>query len=179
MDDNDEEYLVSTAPSLIDRNFVATGFQSPEMYWATPMAPDLIETMLANSLTLGLYKLLPAVQAKATDSPSSPRTPSPTVEDTSSDQLLQIGMARIVTDHVTTAYLTDVFLLPEYRTKGLGKWLIECCNDIFHAIPAMRRTMLMTNPGIGKKFYQDQLRMWDVCEEKDRAVCMTRRFFNM
>jgi GNAT superfamily N-acetyltransferase len=35
------------------------------------------------------------------------------------------GWARVVTDRVTTAYLADVFLLPEHRGKGLGLWLVE------------------------------------------------------
>src|SRR5687768_6451090 len=38
----------------------------------------------------------------------------------------QIGFARVMSDHATFAYLADVFVLPEYRGAGLGKWLIEC-----------------------------------------------------
>lgn len=37
----------------------------------------------------------------------------------------QIGCARVVTDLATTAYLADVFILPEYRGQGLGVWLLE------------------------------------------------------
>ncbi|WP_163103085.1 GNAT family N-acetyltransferase [Peribacillus alkalitolerans] len=36
----------------------------------------------------------------------------------------QIGFARVVTDFVRYAWLGDVFILPEYRGKGLSKWLI-------------------------------------------------------
>lgn len=38
----------------------------------------------------------------------------------------QIGLARLVTDWVTFAWLCDVYLDPTYRGQGLGKWLIEC-----------------------------------------------------
>lgn len=37
----------------------------------------------------------------------------------------QVGFARVVTDRATFAYLADVFVLPEERGKGLGRWLIE------------------------------------------------------
>jgi len=38
----------------------------------------------------------------------------------------QIGFARIVTDRCTFAWLADVFILPEYQGRGLGKWLVSC-----------------------------------------------------
>jgi GNAT superfamily N-acetyltransferase len=37
----------------------------------------------------------------------------------------QIGCARVVTDFVAVAYLADVFLVPEHRGAGLGRWLVE------------------------------------------------------
>jgi N-acetylglutamate synthase-like GNAT family acetyltransferase len=37
----------------------------------------------------------------------------------------QIGFARVVTDRATFAYLADVFVLPEERGDGLGRWLVE------------------------------------------------------
>jgi GNAT superfamily N-acetyltransferase len=36
-----------------------------------------------------------------------------------------IGCARVVTDFVTVAYLADVLILPEWRGRGLGLWLME------------------------------------------------------
>jgi GNAT superfamily N-acetyltransferase len=38
----------------------------------------------------------------------------------------QIGFARVISDHATYAYLADVFILEEFRGRGLGTWLIEC-----------------------------------------------------
>src|SRR5881394_2526490 len=38
----------------------------------------------------------------------------------------QVGFARVITDHATFAYLGDVYVLPEWRGRGLGKWLIGC-----------------------------------------------------
>jgi len=37
----------------------------------------------------------------------------------------QIGFMRVVSDYATYAYLADVFVLEEYRGRGLGKWLVE------------------------------------------------------
>lgn len=38
----------------------------------------------------------------------------------------QIGFARVVSDYTTFAYLADVFVLEEWRGKGLSKWLMSC-----------------------------------------------------
>ncbi len=55
----------------------------------------------------------------------------------------QIGFARVITDRTTIAYLGDVFVLPEYRGKGLGKWLIGCV--LAHPqLQGLRRWVLVT-----------------------------------
>ena len=38
----------------------------------------------------------------------------------------QIGLARVITDCVTYAYLCDVYIVEDRRGKGLGSWLIRC-----------------------------------------------------
>src|SRR5262245_43101543 len=42
------------------------------------------------------------------------------------DEARQIGFARVISDFATIAYLGDVFVLPEYRGRGLSKWLMRC-----------------------------------------------------
>ncbi|MBV6478214.1 MAG: hypothetical protein HGGPFJEG_00962 [Ignavibacteria bacterium] len=37
----------------------------------------------------------------------------------------QIGFARVITDTVTFAYIADVFILEEFRGKGLSKMLMK------------------------------------------------------
>ena len=66
-------------------------------YWASHRSRSLIEKSLDRSLCFGLYH--------AAD---------------------QIGFGRAVTDCATYAYLADVFVLPAYRKRGLGRWLVEC-----------------------------------------------------
>jgi GNAT superfamily N-acetyltransferase len=36
-----------------------------------------------------------------------------------------IGCARVVSDLVSVAYVADVLILPDYRGRGLGRWMIE------------------------------------------------------
>src|SRR5262245_42256434 len=38
----------------------------------------------------------------------------------------QVGFARVISDYATVAYLGDVFVVQEFRGRGLGKWLMEC-----------------------------------------------------
>ena len=60
----------------------------------------------------------------------------------------QIGFARVITDCATIAYLGDVFVLPEYRGRGLGKWLIECVAS-HPRLQGLRRWILATRDAHG------------------------------
>jgi GNAT superfamily N-acetyltransferase len=60
----------------------------------------------------------------------------------------QIGFARVVTDRATIAYLADVFVLPEHRGAGLGKWLIECVMS-HPELQGLRRWVLATRDAHG------------------------------
>ena len=54
-----------------------------------------------------------------------------------------IGFARVITDAATFAYLSDVFVIPEARGDGLGKWLIDVV--LTHpALAGLRRFVLVT-----------------------------------
>lgn len=65
-------------------------------YWAKGIPVDTVKKSIENSLCFGIYQ---------------------------SDQ--QVGFARVISDFATYAYLADVFVLEEYRGKGLAKWLME------------------------------------------------------
>lgn len=66
-------------------------------YWAAGRPRDVVEKSLKGSLCFGLYE---------------GRT--------------QIGLARVVTDYATYAYLCDVYVRPDKQGAGLGKWLLDC-----------------------------------------------------
>jgi GNAT superfamily N-acetyltransferase len=59
------------------------------------------------------------------------------------DENKQIGFARVITDYVNLAYLCDVFVLEEYQSRGLGKWLVECAIACLSA-HSIRSLMLAT-----------------------------------
>ncbi len=83
-------------------------------YWAKGIPRQRVETSLSNSLCFGLYH-----------------------------QAAQIGFARAITDRATFAYLADVFVLPAYRGRGLGKWLISCVQS-HPDLKGLRRWLLAT-----------------------------------
>jgi GNAT superfamily N-acetyltransferase len=37
----------------------------------------------------------------------------------------QIGFGRVITDCAVFGYLSDVFVLPEFRGRGVGKYLVK------------------------------------------------------
>ena len=60
----------------------------------------------------------------------------------------QVGFARVVTDHATFAYLADVFILEEFRGRGLSKWLME--GILSHPVlQGLRRWHLVTRDAHG------------------------------
>ena len=69
------------------------------------------------------------------------------------DGTRQVGFARVITDYATIAYLGDVFVVPEYRGRGLSKWLMECVLE-HPQLQGLRRWVLATRDahGLYQKF---------------------------
>ncbi|KAH8669733.1 hypothetical protein BGZ60DRAFT_431163 [Tricladium varicosporioides] len=137
-----DQFLISTSQSLLQHNAINKAFASDFMYWTKSLPEDRMKKMLTNSLCFGVYDL--------------PQTTSEIAGRTSPKQ---IGLGRLITDESSFAYLTDVYLLPEYQGKGLGKWLIKCINETIESWPDMRATMLITGGEHAVKFYKDTLGM--------------------
>lgn len=77
---------------------------SEESYWSQNIPEATLRKALENSLCFGAY-------------------------DSASGQ--QIGLARVITDYATFAYLCDVFVIPEWQGQGIGKKLIEAvCTEL-------------------------------------------------
>jgi GNAT superfamily N-acetyltransferase len=88
-------------------------------YWAEGIPRPLVERSIQNSLCFGVY-----------------------------DDDRQVGFARVVTDRATYAYVADVFVLEEYRSRGLSKWLLECV--LAHPdLQGLRRWQLSTRDAHG------------------------------
>jgi GNAT superfamily N-acetyltransferase len=88
-------------------------------YWAEGIPLDLVARSLQGSLCFGLYR----------DS-------------------CQIGLARVITDRATYAYLCDVYVLEEFRGQGLGRWLMETVMG-HPDLQGLRRFSLVTRTAHG------------------------------
>ena len=71
-------------------------FLADESYWVPGISRASVEKCIKHSLCFGVY-----LDGR------------------------QIGFARLVTDFVRYAHLLDVFVLPEFRGRGIGKLLME------------------------------------------------------
>ena len=65
----------------------------------------------------------------------------------------QVGFARMITDKATFAYLADVFIIEDYRGRGLSKWLMEVIMS-HPDLQGLRRMILATKDahGLYKQF---------------------------
>jgi GNAT superfamily N-acetyltransferase len=88
-------FSVSTDPARLDLSLIHD-FLSSRSYWAAGIPLEIVRRSLENSLCFGVYQ-----------------------------GQRQVGFARVVTDKATFAYLGDVFVLEDFRGRGLAKWLME------------------------------------------------------
>jgi GNAT superfamily N-acetyltransferase len=93
-------YTISTDPARLDVDAIY-GYLS-RSYWASTRPREMVELSSRHSLNFGLY-----------------------YTDERDGSVQQVGLARVITDYATFAYLCDVYVLEEHRGDGLGKWLID------------------------------------------------------
>lgn len=117
------DFLITTNNSKLDLK-VIHNFLANESYWSKNIPFEIVKTATENSLNFGLF-----------------------FKDK------QIGYARVVTDFATTAYLADVFVLKEFRSQGLSKWLMEIIMN-HPKLQGLRRWVLLTQDAheLYKKF---------------------------
>ncbi len=112
------DFLISTDKTKLDIA-VIHNYLGKESYWAKNIPIKVVKKSIKGSCCFGLYK-----------------------------NNIQIGFARVVTDHATFGYIADVFILEEYRGKGLSKWLMETIM-IHPDLQGLRRWMLATKDAHG------------------------------
>lgn len=112
-------YEICTDPARLD--IAAMHAYLARSYWSPGIQFATVERAARNSLCFGLYE-------SATGN--------------------QVGLARVVTDHATFAYLCDVYVLEEHQGRGLGKLMMRTV--MAHpALSGARRTMLGTRDAHG------------------------------
>jgi len=97
---NDEVFIkngfrISTDQTLLDFDMIYR-YLDNESYWAKGIPEETLRKAIKNSLCFGVYK-----------------------------QNKQVGLARVITDKATFAYICDVFILHDHRGLGLSKWLMQ------------------------------------------------------
>jgi GNAT superfamily N-acetyltransferase len=108
-----EDFVISTDRSRLNLEFIHS-FLSTKAYWARGRSLDVVERTIQNSLPFGVF-----------------------------EGSKQIGFARVVTDFATFAWIADVFIVEEYRGRGLGVWLIEIISS-HPQLQGFRRWILAT-----------------------------------
>jgi len=112
---------VSTDPSRLDRHLIHS-FLSEESYWARGIPLEIVERSIEHSLNFGLY---------------------------SADGQLAYG--RVVTDRATFALVRDVFVVQDWRGRGLGTLLMKAVLD-HPDLQGLRRVLLVTRDAA--RFYR-------------------------
>lgn len=121
----DGSYKITTHVSKLDLNLIHK-FLSEESYWAKGITKDIVQKSISNSLCFGLFYN----------------------EEQNIPYGSQVGFARLITDRATFAYLADVFIIKEYRGKGLSKWLMQIIQS-HPELQNLRRWLLTTKDAHG------------------------------
>ncbi len=106
-------YFISDDPTLLDVDAVHAFLSS--CYWATGIPRKVVARSLENSLSIGIY------------------TP----------ERHQVGLARVITDFATFAYLCDVYVLEPHRGRGLSKAVLQFISA-HPRLQGLRRFQLVT-----------------------------------
>lgn len=116
-------FCLSTKKDRLDLKAIHT-FLSQEAYWSKNIPYKIVEKAANNSLTFGIYH-----------------------------NGSQVAYARIISDFATFAYLCDVFVLPQWRKRGLSKWLMQTIMT-HPELQGLRRWNLLTGDahGLYKQF---------------------------
>jgi GNAT superfamily N-acetyltransferase len=113
-----EDFTISTDKNLLQIDIIHQ-FLSTESYWAKERNFEKTKIAIENSLCFGVYHAQK-----------------------------QIGFARVISDFATFAYIGDVFILNEFRRKGLSKWLMQVMVD-YPDLQGLRRWVLATKDAHG------------------------------
>ena len=126
-------YIISSDQRLLNIESIRSVLASSISYWTpdTPMNMDELTKMLRNSFCLGVYYLTEASRQITEDEANR-------LQSGEDKPLLQVGLARWVTDYTTFAYLTDVYILPTHERRGLGGWLNRCSDEWLNTLPSLR-----------------------------------------
>ncbi len=94
-EDRHGRYEMSTDRSRLDVDLIHS-YLSEEAYWSRGISRERVERSIAGALCFGIYH-----------------------------ESNQVAFGRVITDYATFAYISDLFVLPEHRERGLAHWLVS------------------------------------------------------
>ena len=112
------DVIVKTGKENMDVRSVHQ-FLTNDSYWAKGIPFDLVDESLSHSFCVGAFV-----------------------------HGAQVGFARLVTDYSTFGWLSDVYVLPEFRKRGISKLMLSHIMEQTWS-NRLRRTMLITSDGHG------------------------------
>jgi N-acetylglutamate synthase-like GNAT family acetyltransferase len=112
------EFEISTDKSRLNLDVIHR-FLSEKSYWANKRSLEQTKTAIENSICFGVYH-----------------------------NGSQIGFARVISDKATFAYIGDVFILDEFRGRGLSKMLMQTMLE-HPDLQGLRRWVLATKDAHG------------------------------
>lgn len=86
-----------------------------------------------------------------------------------------VGLARLVTDYVTFGYLTDVYVLERHQRRGLGRWMMECVDEVLASWTHLRRCLLFTSGAAAVGMYRDALGARELSETPSADLVLLQR----
>lgn len=90
-----DEFMISDEKAFLNAAYIHD-YLSKKSYWAESIPMEIVKKSIEGSFCFGVYQ-----------------------------KQKQVGFARVITDHATFGYIADVFIDENYRSHGLGKWLVE------------------------------------------------------
>ncbi len=112
------DFLISTDKAILNVQLIHN-YLSIESYWSKNIPLPIVQKSIEGSVCFGLYY-----------------------------QQQQNGFARVVTDGAIFGYIADVFIVKEFRGKGLSKWMMKTI--LSHPeLQGFRRWMLGTKDAHG------------------------------
>lgn len=112
------EFEIDTSKLRLDLDLIHR-FLTEESYWAANRTYEQTKMAIENSICFGVY-----------------------------DGERQIAFARVISDKATFAYIGDVFVINEYRGRGVGKDLMAAI-IAYPELQGLRRWVLATRDAHG------------------------------
>ncbi|MDX2127643.1 MAG: GNAT family N-acetyltransferase [Chloroherpetonaceae bacterium] len=113
----EESFVISTDKNMLQLEVIYEFLT--HSHWAKGISKETVAKSIEHSMCFGVFERL------------------------SENQFKQVGFARVITDFTTFAYLSDVFILEEYRGLDLSKKLMGVIMK-HPDLQGLRRWMLVT-----------------------------------